>query len=64
MPSAIVARLPSSRHADVVYEVKLKPDGTYTCDCPGFSFRKACKHVTAMQELRAQPLEPRKLEEL
>jgi hypothetical protein len=55
MAGALVARLPSSRHADVVYEVRLEGE-RYTCSCPGYSFRKACRHVAAMTILRALPL--------
>lgn len=55
MAGELVARLPSSRHADVVYQVRLK-DGVYTCDCPGFGFRKKCRHVTALEALKAMPL--------
>ena len=55
MAGALVARLPSSRHADVVYEVRLE-EGRYTCTCPGYGFRKSCRHVAAMTVLRALPL--------
>lgn len=55
MAGELVARLPSSRHADVVYEVRLE-DGLYTCDCPGFGFRKKCRHVTALEALKALPM--------
>ena len=61
MPSLVVARLPSSRHPDVTYEVRLNAEGVYMCDCPGFSFRKRCKHVAAMTALRARPLAPGKV---
>jgi uncharacterized Zn finger protein len=56
MASQVVARLPSSRHETVVYEVRLHDDGQYSCSCPGFGFRRACKHVTALAALRALPL--------
>ena len=55
MGGALVARLPSSRHPDVVYEVRLEA-GRYTCTCPGFGFRKACKHVKALATLGALPI--------
>jgi hypothetical protein len=55
MAGALVARLPSSRHADVVYEVRIDESG-YSCSCPAWSFRKKCRHVTALADLRALPV--------
>lgn len=57
MAGSLVARLPSSRHADVVYEVRIDAEG-YSCNCPAWSFRKKCRHVTALLELRALPVLP------
>jgi hypothetical protein len=56
VPGLLVARLPSSRHPDVAYEVRLEGE-TYTCNCPGFGFRKRCRHATALESLRALPAE-------
>jgi len=53
--SELVARVASSRDPAVVYQVNL--DGAvYTCSCPGFGFRKSCRHVKALAELRAIPV--------
>ena len=52
----LVARIPSSRHVDVTYEVWRTADGSYRCECPGFAFRKTCRHVKAIATLRALPL--------
>ena len=30
------------------YTVKKTPDG-WSCTCPGFSFRRECKHITSLQ---------------
>lgn len=56
MPAAVVARLPSSRNADVIYEVTLE-NGVYRCDCPGFWRWQHCRHATALEALGALPLE-------
>jgi hypothetical protein len=29
------------------YVIKTKPNGKEECSCPGYSFRKTCKHVSA-----------------
>lgn len=55
MVGELVARLPSSRDATVVYEVRLE-QGEYTCTCPGYGFRKRCRHVKALAELQALPV--------
>ena len=52
--SDLVARCPSSRHKDVVYEVRLE-DGLYRCDCPGFHRWKHCRHASALEALKALP---------
>ena len=56
MAGGLVARLPSSRHAEVTYEVRIDDGGRYVCTCPGFAFRKTCKHVTALAGLKALPI--------
>lgn len=32
------------------YHLKLKADGTWSCDCPGFTYRQDCKHVRRKME--------------
>ena len=31
-----------------IYTVKLS-DGAYTCTCPGFSFRRKCRHIEGIK---------------
>ena len=31
-----------------IYTVKLS-DGVYTCTCPGFSFRRKCRHIEGVK---------------
>jgi hypothetical protein len=57
MATRLVARLPSSRHADVVYSVTIDETGAYRSDCPGFGFHQKCRHVTALAELKSQPID-------
>ena len=40
----IVAKYNSTRNAENVYDVRRKPDGALWCSCPGWRFRKACRH--------------------
>jgi hypothetical protein len=40
----VVSRHASSRDAKKTYEVS-HCDGDYTCSCPGFEHRQACRHV-------------------
>ncbi len=55
----LVARVPSSRDPRVVYEVRLVDGVAYTCTCPGFGFRRSCRHVAALAILGALPIEER-----
>jgi hypothetical protein len=32
------------------YHLKLMADGTWVCDCPGFQYRRECKHARRKQE--------------
>jgi hypothetical protein len=36
---------PSSSSKNVIYTTQRSVDNQYTCDCPGFRFRKSCRHV-------------------
>lgn len=45
MPGELVARVLSSRHPGVVYEIHRNADGEHVCNCPGFGFRRRCRHV-------------------
>tara|TARA_B100001250_G_C19333995_1_gene585974 strand:- start:92 stop:406 length:315 start_codon:yes stop_codon:yes gene_type:complete len=31
-----------------IYTIKLS-DGTYSCTCPGFGFRRKCRHITEIK---------------
>lgn len=57
MAGDVVARVPSSRDPAVVYQVRLE-DGVYRCECPGFWRWHKCRHVTALEALKALPLAP------
>ena len=47
----------SSRSKQVVYTTTKQEDGHFHCDCPGFRFRKSCKHVdVARQKLVKESL--------
>ncbi len=39
---------PSSRDPSVKYIVSVSPVGTW-CTCPGWQYRKECKHVRAVE---------------
>jgi hypothetical protein len=55
MREPVVLVCPSSSRDGVVYAVTVAPEG-YACSCPGFRFRRVCKHVNAALALRALPL--------
>lgn len=40
----IVCRMNSSSDPDKIYEIRLL-NGSYSCQCRGYAFRKTCKHV-------------------
>lgn len=31
------------------YIVKKHPDGSWTCDCPGYGYRRKCSHIEKMK---------------
>lgn len=37
--------VPSRAHEHIRYTVTEYPDGRRTCTCPGYTFRKACRHT-------------------
>jgi len=38
-----------SSKGDKVYEVKLNNSGSLECECPGYGFRRSCRHITEVQ---------------
>jgi hypothetical protein len=40
----------SNSDPDKTYIVKQLADGSMTCDCPGFGFRRKCKHIESIKE--------------
>jgi len=53
----VVAEVPSSRDPNKKYLVKQGPDGSLTCECPGYYFRRECWHTQAVKELSSGRLE-------
>lgn len=46
-----IVRIPSSK-GDKEYVVVINTNGKHTCDCPGFGFRKTCRHIgTALEKV-------------
>lgn len=45
----IVSQYNSTRTPEIVYDVRYK-GGKYSCNCPGWRFRKSCRHVRHAQE--------------
>lgn len=43
-PEKILAVIKSSSNPNVSYKIKAYA-GKITCDCPGYQFRKKCKHT-------------------
>ena len=41
----LVARYRSTKNRSVYYEVRRKSD-SLTCSCPGWRFRRSCRHIT------------------
>jgi len=37
--------LPSARDPEVMYEITQSEDGQLWCTCPGFGYRRTCKHT-------------------
>jgi hypothetical protein len=43
--------VPSRSENGKYYSIRKEVDGSLTCECPGFRFRKTCWHIEAVQEL-------------
>ena len=41
----VIATFPSSSSPDIIYKVEQTSKGDLYCDCPGFRFKKKCKHT-------------------
>jgi hypothetical protein len=41
----VIATFPSSSSPDITYKVEKTSKGDLYCDCPGFVFKKKCKHT-------------------
>jgi hypothetical protein len=41
----VIATFPSSSSPDIIYKVEQTSKGDLYCDCPGFVFKKKCKHT-------------------
>ena len=39
-----------SKSSDKVYDVRVSTDGTASCTCYGFQYRRKCCHVTSLKE--------------
>jgi len=44
-PPKVIARLKSTSDPSTTYRVLQYADGRKECNCPGFSYRKRCKHI-------------------
>lgn len=42
----------SETHPGTYYHLRLRGDGTWSCDCPGYTYRAECKHSRRKQEER------------
>lgn len=40
----------SETYPGTYYHLKLRSDGTWSCDCPGYQYRQECKHSARKQE--------------
>ena len=38
-----------SSKGDKVYEVKVNSSGSLECECPGYGFRRSCRHIKEIQ---------------
>lgn len=55
----IIAEVKSSK-SNIIYDVKLWPNKKATCTCPGFAFRKNCKHINKVKEIYSSKTSDRK----
>ena len=40
-----------SSKGDKVYEVKMNSSGSLECECPGYGFRRSCRHLSEVKSL-------------
>ena len=45
VPPKVIARPKSSSDPSITYRVLQYADGRKECSCPGFSYRKRCRHI-------------------
>jgi len=46
----VIATFPSSSSPDITYKVEKTSKGDLYCDCPGFVFKKKCKHTKQINQ--------------
>jgi hypothetical protein len=44
-----IATFVSSSNPDIIYNVQMSSKGDLDCDCPGFRFKRKCKHTKQCQ---------------
>lgn len=54
-PMAASFRIPSGSETRVTYVVRLFADGEASCECPGYAYRRRCRHIDRAQQLYHAP---------